>query len=336
MSLCANGMPDNLINEGLKQPDHIKISSKKGAKEITDHVAPDQAWFGAEYFLAFMLPDFKSKISTRLSDTQKANGPMLFILIGQCFQDIGLSQYVIAKQCPTNADRTKANFNKCIRDCLEAVAKFPNVGNRLIRWLHTAKKPALMPMHKFMRRWVQLISYLDSGYLRWTMEIPTAQEKSEQIFFAQPKAHQFKFIVTNKMVPMDQLKLIAFFEQCQDADKASGILEKIDKDKKQPKQKKTAHLPAARSRDQATSSIVATSITTTIKVTNAIAMTNNLTIVIKTINATIVLAATTRTLRTASPTKRRMIASMIPSRKIATRPCTMTSPLCQAWTTHPE
>jgi hypothetical protein len=30
-SLGANGMPDNLIEEGLKQPDCIKISFQKGA-----------------------------------------------------------------------------------------------------------------------------------------------------------------------------------------------------------------------------------------------------------------------------------------------------------------
>jgi hypothetical protein len=35
MSLSANGMPDKLIKEGLKQPDQIKISFKKIAKEIT-------------------------------------------------------------------------------------------------------------------------------------------------------------------------------------------------------------------------------------------------------------------------------------------------------------
>jgi hypothetical protein len=48
---------------------------------------------------------------------------------------------------PDNADFTKANYNKCIRDYLEAIAGFPNVGDQLIRWLCTAKKPALLPMH---------------------------------------------------------------------------------------------------------------------------------------------------------------------------------------------
>jgi hypothetical protein len=57
MSLGANGMPDNLIKDRLKQPDQIKLSFEKGAKEITGHVVPDQALFGTEYFLAYTLPD---------------------------------------------------------------------------------------------------------------------------------------------------------------------------------------------------------------------------------------------------------------------------------------
>jgi hypothetical protein len=163
-----------------------------------------------------MLPDFKSKILTQFSDSQKDDGQLLFNLMGHCFQDVGLTKWthIIAKQCPNDADCTKVNFNKCIRDYLEAVAGLPNVGNQLICWLCTAKKPAFMPMPKFMRRQVQLLSYLKGGYLCQTMKVPTAQEKSEQIFFAQPKAHQFEFADLNKMVPTDPLKLIAFFEQC--------------------------------------------------------------------------------------------------------------------------
>ncbi len=73
-SLGANGTPDKLIEEGLKQPNWIKISFEKISKdsyckEITGHVASNQAWFGVEYFLAYTLPDFKSKILTRLWDT---------------------------------------------------------------------------------------------------------------------------------------------------------------------------------------------------------------------------------------------------------------------------
>jgi hypothetical protein len=51
-----------------------KVSFEKGNKEITGHVMPNRAYFGAEYFLAYTLPDFKSKILTRLSDLQKDNG----------------------------------------------------------------------------------------------------------------------------------------------------------------------------------------------------------------------------------------------------------------------
>ncbi len=250
-SVGADGMPDKLIKEGLKQPDWIKVSFEKGTKEITGHVAPDQALFGTEYFLVYTLPNFKSKILTRLSDAQKDNGQLLFSLLGQCFQDVGLTKWtsIVAKWCPNNADRTKANFNKCIRDYLEVVVGFPNIGNQLICWLTTAKKLALLPMQEFMRRQVQLLCYLESDYPHQTMDIPTAQEKSEQIFFAQRKVHQNKFANLNKTVPSDPLRMIAFFEQCQATNKAAGILDKVSKDKKQPKEKKTAHVPTARSRE---------------------------------------------------------------------------------------
>ncbi len=42
-SLGADGMPDKLIEEGLKQPNRIKVSFEKGTKEITSHVASDKA-----------------------------------------------------------------------------------------------------------------------------------------------------------------------------------------------------------------------------------------------------------------------------------------------------
>jgi hypothetical protein len=180
-------------------------------------------------------------------DLQKDNGPLLFSLLGQCFQDVGLTEWtsIVAKRYPDNADCTKANFNKCIRDYLEALAGLPNIGNQLICWLRMAKNPALMPMHKFMPCQVQLLSYLKSDYLCQTMDVPMVQEKSEQIFFSQPKAHQNKFADLNKMVPSDPLKMIAFFEQCQATNKAAGVLDNIAKDKKQPKEKKTAYLPFA-------------------------------------------------------------------------------------------
>jgi hypothetical protein len=50
-----------------------------------------------------------------------------------------------------------------------------------------------MLLHELMQRWMQLFSYLDNSYLHRTMELPAAQEKSKQIFFAQLKAHQYMF-----------------------------------------------------------------------------------------------------------------------------------------------
>ncbi len=36
-------MPDKLIEEGMKQPDCVKIIIEKGTKDITGHVVPDLA-----------------------------------------------------------------------------------------------------------------------------------------------------------------------------------------------------------------------------------------------------------------------------------------------------
>ncbi len=155
-----------------------------------------------------------------------------------------------------------------------------------------------------------------------------AQEKSEQIFFVQPKAHWNKFANLNKTVPVNQLRIIAFFEQCQATDKAAGILEKIAKDKKQPKERVRLMFLPHIAVNQATSSTVATNITTTIEATDMIVTIADVTIVIKTIDAMIVVNAMTRTQGTTNPTTRGMNASAITSRKRATRPCTMTSPLC--------
>jgi hypothetical protein len=101
---------------------------------------PDQVQFEPKYFLAFTLPDFKSKILTRLSETKKKCGPTLFSLMGQCFQDVGLKELanIVGKQCPEDTHLTKKNFDKCIRDYLEAVAGLPNIGDQLICWLCVA------------------------------------------------------------------------------------------------------------------------------------------------------------------------------------------------------
>ena len=75
---------------------------------------PDQAQFRPKYFLMFMLPDFKLKIVTRLSETKKEDNPTLFSLMGKCFQDVGITEWtnVVGKQCPNDMHLRKENFDK--------------------------------------------------------------------------------------------------------------------------------------------------------------------------------------------------------------------------------
>ncbi len=138
------------------------------------------------------------------------------------------------------------------------------------------------------------------------------------------------------MVPTDTLKLIAFFEQCQATDKAAGILKKSPRTRSSQKRRNRLIFLPCIAVNQATGSIVVTNIMTTIKATDAIATIADPTIVLKKIDASIILNTTTRTQRAASPTKRRMIAGVITSRKRATRPCIMTSPLYQVQAICPE
>jgi hypothetical protein len=242
--LGANGMLDKLIKKGLKQTNWIKVSFEKGQKEHTGHVAPDRDLDPIIYlYLHFMTLSQRSSLNF-LRPTR--DSPTLFSLMGQCFEDVSLTKWtnIVCKWCPNKMHLVKENSDDYIRDYLKAVAGFLNIGNQLICWLCVAKKPKFMLMHEFMRRWVQLFSYLDSRLLRWRMELPTAQEKAKQIFLTKPKAHQFNFAETNKMAPMDPLWLVAFLEQCQTANKAAGVLDKL-KEKKQQYEKKKAHLPVA-------------------------------------------------------------------------------------------
>ncbi len=121
-TLGTDGMSDKLIEEGLKQPDWIKIFFVKGSKDITGHVAPNQARFGPKYFLPFTLLDFKLKIQTWISKAKKEDGPTLFGLMGQCFQDVGLTEWtnLVGKQCPNDTHLTAE------------VAGFLNIGDQLI------------------------------------------------------------------------------------------------------------------------------------------------------------------------------------------------------------
>ena len=73
------------------------LCTQHGHLGITRHVATKQARFESEYFLALT-----------------EDSPPLFNLIGQCFQDVGLtkSNKVVGKRCLDNNDLAKACFKK--------------------------------------------------------------------------------------------------------------------------------------------------------------------------------------------------------------------------------
>ena len=82
-SLGLDGFPDQVIADGLKQPDRIKISFTVNGKELTVSIAPDQACFGPEFFLTQTLPDFELKIVLHLPVKKQCDGPTLFPLLEQ-------------------------------------------------------------------------------------------------------------------------------------------------------------------------------------------------------------------------------------------------------------
>jgi hypothetical protein len=73
------------------------LGTQHGRLDITRHVAHEQAQFESEYFLVPM-----------------EDGPTLFNLMGQCFQDVDLTKWnnVVGKQCPNNTNLAKANFRE--------------------------------------------------------------------------------------------------------------------------------------------------------------------------------------------------------------------------------
>ena len=81
------------------------------------------------------------------------------------------------------------------------------------------------------------------------MELPTVQERAEQIFLGKPKPHLMKYAETHKTVPSDVVPLIAFFEQCHNADAVSRVLDKLKKGKKKVNQD-TDHKKAPTTRYQ--------------------------------------------------------------------------------------
>ncbi len=74
------------------------LGTQHGHLGITKHIAPEQARFEPEYFLALT-----------------EDSPPLFNHKGQCFQDVGLTKEwnkVVGRRCLDDNDLAKASFKK--------------------------------------------------------------------------------------------------------------------------------------------------------------------------------------------------------------------------------
>lgn len=228
--------PTDKIASGLTQPGTVQVSFTSERKELQAHIVPDQGIFGVEFYLAFTLPDFKLKILGRIfPETRREDGENLFHLMELCLQHSALATWreVVTNRSAQNGFvKNAASFLECQRDYLEAIAEFPRIGDQLIRWFRSMKKPALMNLHDFAKRRKVLYGYLESGLLRHDLAIPAAQERSEQIFFAMPRAHQHEYCRNNEDVSLNTNALITFFERCAASDKNTGVLAAIEAHKK--------------------------------------------------------------------------------------------------------
>eukprot|EP00804_Cyclotella_cryptica_P011981 CCRYP_004461-RB/>CCRYP_004461-RB protein AED:0.46 eAED:0.46 QI:457/0.66/0.57/0.71/0.5/0.42/7/0/551 len=188
-SLGLDGLPDQAIEDGLKQPDRFKISFTVNGKELSRSAVPDQACFSPEFFLAQTLPDFESKIVLCLPVNKQRDRPTLFPLMEQCSKEVGLieSTNFVSTRCPEDESKMFENLVKCQQDYLKALVGFPNIGDWLIRWFCTAQKPALMPMHDCMHHRVQLMSYLKKDLLCATMELPSKKGPDQADIFLDAK-----------------------------------------------------------------------------------------------------------------------------------------------------
>lgn len=138
-----------MCKDGLKQPDRIKILFTMNGKEVTSSIPLNQSCFSLEFFLTQMLPNFKLKDISHLPPNKQCEGQLLFPLMEQCSQEVGLTEWmnVVSAHCPDKESKMFENLVDCKQDYLEALAGFLNICNQLIHWFHTAQNLVLMPTH---------------------------------------------------------------------------------------------------------------------------------------------------------------------------------------------
>ena len=240
------GMPKVDPAESMKQPDKIKITYTMNGRRDPDknHISsgnysavPDKGELGCEYLVHFTLPGlidifqgFVSTVDHAHNHEYEEFGKQMFAITPECLQGDALTTWQAV--CSDNnfneeANKTKANWKIAVQLYLEQIQAVRYIGNFILRWLASAKKPAHMKSQKWVARRNQLYHYVTDGYFRVTISQPNEQERAEQYFLSHPKAHQQRYARDNNEVKNDISELTNFFHQCHEADKKDGTYEKL-------------------------------------------------------------------------------------------------------------
>jgi hypothetical protein len=154
-----------------------------------------------------------------------------FELWGMLVQGNALTAWsmIVAEHFNTNEEKNAENaFKQAITLYLESLVGLYYIGDQVICQLREQKKPAMIPYCDFEHRREQLLLYvMQNNLLRRMLNIPTAQELVEQLFLAQPKAHQAKYAKISEDVEHDIDMLCTFFKGCHVEDIADGTFQKF-------------------------------------------------------------------------------------------------------------
>ena len=174
-------------------------------------IIPDRGLPGAEFAITFTFRDFERKIITRLDSTAGDYMSKLYMLMPMCFQDKALSKWNKVAGKVAAADRTAETFKAAQKDYLEEISGIKNLGNCIIRLLASQRaKPCPMSFNDYLDRRELMHSYLDTEYVRYTYARLSEQERTEQIFKQQPKAHQQAYAREHEEAETDLEKLKVF------------------------------------------------------------------------------------------------------------------------------
>ena len=134
-----------------------------------------------------------------------------------CLQGVAAIKWYLCTVNDKGDKCTEKNFTNyiMIMDYLEAVAKCTNLDNQVICWLHLKAKPGHMLFEVFFNPQTHILTYCKKDCLHHCLELPSNAELYEQVFLAQPIAHQGKYAEKHHVIETDMLKLREFFEGCQ-------------------------------------------------------------------------------------------------------------------------